>query len=119
MPKKDSNNKDKGQSQNHLRSAHFISGSSNIIYLLDNLIFVLVNLLLHLGELVNLLVHLSHAVGLLLLHSSHSGVSLDMRLLQVSPQFHHLRVPLLVELYLGGSGATGLVQSVIDVIQLL
>merc|ERR1740122_223210 len=84
--------------------------------LLSVLLFL--NLLLHLVQLINLLRHLGGGVNMLLLEPDKDTIVPDVGLLKVPSELVDLRLPLLVEVDLGRSGATGLVHSLGEVVLL-
>jgi len=62
-------------------------------------------------ELVNLFAHLSNNIVVLLAEVSESSLMLDGGLLEVTTQLRELSLPFLVELDLGGCGATGFLKT--------
>lgn len=73
---------------------------------------------LDLVELVDLLSHLGDGVVVLLAKQGEGRLVLDVGLLQVPPEFAQLSLALLVELYLGGGGATCLLESLAEFLEL-
>merc|ERR1719285_1574587 len=97
---------------------HLVSGSAGISDLVHDENLVLLDLGLHLAQGVDLLGHLSSGVSLLPLQVGEDGLLLDVGLLNVLPQLVHFRLPLLVELHLGGGGTAGLVQTFTKLVDL-
>merc|ERR1719474_1939835 len=97
---------------------HLISGSAGISDLIHDEHLVLLNLGLHLAQGVDLLSHLSSGVSLLPLQVGEDGLLLDVGLLNVLAQLVHFRLPLLVELHLGGGGTAGLVKTLTKLVNL-
>merc|ERR1719394_1448310 len=95
-----------------------ISGSTSISNLVHDDSLVLLNLGLDLVQLLDLLLHLSNGILVLLLQSNNGGLLLDLGLLQVSPQFGHLSLSLLVQLNLGTGSSRGLTKTLTEVLQL-
>jgi len=99
------------------RSVDFISSSTDISNLMHDLLLVLFNLGLHLGELINLLSHLSNGILVLLLQSNQGRFLLNVSFLKILPELGNLGLSLLVELNLGSCSTTGLSQSLSKVLQ--
>merc|ERR1719431_388804 len=79
---------------------------------------VLFNLSLHLAKSINLLTHLSNSITLLPLEVSKDRLLLNVGLLHILAQLGNLGFPLLVELDLGGGGATGFIQALTQLVNL-
>merc|ERR1719367_2730082 len=100
-----------------LATVDLISGSTSISNLVHDDSLVLLNLGLDLVQLLDLLLHLGNGILVLLLKSNNGGLLLDLGLLQVSPQFGHLSLSLLVQLNLGTGGSRGLTKTLTEVLQ--
>ena len=81
-------------------------------------VLLLLNLLLHLVQLIHLLRHLGGGVNMLLLEPDKDTIMPDVGLLKVPSELVDLGLPLLVEVDLGRSGATGLVHPLGEVVLL-
>merc|ERR1719394_522829 len=101
-----------------LATVDLISGGASISNLVHDDSLVLLNLGLDLVQLLDLLLHLSNGILVLLLQSNNGGLLLDLGLLQVSPQFGHLSLSLLVQLNLGTGSSRGLTKTLTEVLQL-
>merc|ERR1719464_516889 len=102
-----------------LGSANLISGSTNILDLMHESGFLLLNLGLHLGKLVNLFRHLSNSILMLLLQADEGGGLLDVGFFQILPQLTILSLSLLVELNLSVGCTSSLIESLTKALKLL
>merc|ERR1719347_773799 len=97
---------------------HLISGGAGVSDLVHDENLVLLDLGLHFSESINLLSHLSTGISLLPLQVGEDGLLLNVGFFHVLAQFVHLGLALLVELHLGSGGATGLIQTLTQLVDL-
>merc|ERR1712061_409759 len=102
-----------------LGSTNFISSSTNILDLMHELGFVLLNLSLHLGKLINLFRHLCNGILVFFLQANESSFLLDVSFFQIFPQFSNLGFSLLVELNLSMSCTSSLIEPLTKALKLL
>merc|ERR1712073_236820 len=86
---------------------------------MHEVVFVLFNLSLHLGELINLFRHLCNSILVLLLQADEGSLMLDIGFSQILPQLSNLSFSLLVELNLSMSCTSSLIESLAKALKLL
>merc|ERR1719309_1595484 len=82
-------------------------------------LLLLLQVVLQLLELIDLVTHLTNSILVLLAESGGGGLLVEVGLLEIAAETRQLLLSLLVELDLSGGGATGLVEALGKLVQLL